>query len=165
MRHKTQHTNPRLPSILLNKNKVGFKAQNFNAVAGDTAAVMRYSNYNRETEEEDLGSDSSNEEYNNIHMKWKPAKYQTYETMALTSTKLNTNMRPCGFRNNGKNRMIKATCLIARMKKLNLVKKTTPKMAVCITMYNENEAELKYTMQGVLQNYNAMYMDKGVMMR
>jgi hypothetical protein len=36
------------------------------------------------------------------------------------------------------------------MKKLNLIKSKTPKMAVCITMYNENEAELKMTMAGVL---------------
>jgi hypothetical protein len=45
------------------------------------------------------------------------------------------------------------------MKKLNMIKKKTPKIAVCITMYNENEAELQMTMRGVLQNYNAMYMD------
>ena len=38
-------------------------------------------------------------------------------------------------------------------------------MAVCITMYNENEEELKYTMRGVLQNYNAMYLDPVTKMR
>ena len=51
------------------------------------------------------------------------------------------------------------------MKKLNLVTETNPKMAVCITMYNETEAELKLTMQGVLQNYNAMHMDPSINMR
>ena len=70
--------------------------------------------------------------------------------MALTSTKLNTKVRPCGFKTNGKNRMIKSTCLLARIKKLNMLRNSTPKLAVCITMYNENEEELKYTMQGVL---------------
>lgn len=43
--------------------------------------------------------------------------------------------------------------------------KTFPKLAVCITMYNENEAELKATMTGVLQNYNAMYKDPDLKMR
>ena len=38
-------------------------------------------------------------------------------------------------------------------------------MAVCITMYNEDESELKLTLEGVIQNYNAMYMDKSVGMR
>ena len=74
-------------------------------------------------------------------------------------------MRPCGFKNDGKNRMIKNTCLLGRMKKLNILRKQNPKLAVCITMYNENEAELKITMQGVLQNYNAMYMDPQIKMR
>ena len=45
------------------------------------------------------------------------------------------------------------------MKKLNLLRDQTPKLAVCITMYNENEEELKTTMKGVMQNYNAMYLD------
>jgi hypothetical protein len=42
---------------------------------------------------------------------------------------------------------------------------TTPKLAVCITMYNENEAELKMTIAGVLQNYNIMNMDPDIKMR
>ena len=28
---------------------------------------------------------------------WKPAKFQSYETMGLTKTKLNPTVRPCGF--------------------------------------------------------------------
>lgn len=90
---------------------------------------------------------------------WKPAKFISYETMGLTSTKLNPTIRPCGFMKNGKNRQIKNTCLLGRMKKLNILKKTSPKLCVCITMYNENEKELKTTMKGVLQNYNTMYLD------
>jgi len=96
---------------------------------------------------------------------WKPAKFVSYETMNLTSTKLNPSIRPCGFMANGKSRQIKNTCLLGRMKKLNLLKNTIPKLAVCITMYNEDEAELKTTMKGVLQNYNALYLDKTVNLR
>jgi hypothetical protein len=51
------------------------------------------------------------------------------------------------------------------MKKLNLLKNTNPKLAVCITMYNEDKAEFKNTMRGVMQNYNAMYMDENIKMR
>lgn len=51
------------------------------------------------------------------------------------------------------------------MKKLNMLRKRTPKLAVCITMYNEDECELKTTMSGVLQNYNAMYLDPAVKLR
>ena len=32
---------------------------------------------------------------------WKPAKFQSYETMGLTKTKLNPTVRPCGFLKNG----------------------------------------------------------------
>jgi len=35
-----------------------------------------------------------------------------------------------------------------------------PKLAVCITMYNENELELKDTIRGLLENYNEMRNDK-----
>ena len=43
--------------------------------------------------------------------------------------------------------------------------KIRPKLAVCITMYNENESELKTTLEGVIQNYNVMYSDKKIAMR
>lgn len=95
-------------------------------------------------DEEDFGGSSSK------LPSWKPPKFISYEAMALTSTKLNPSVRPCGFRTNGVNRMIKSTCLLARMKKLCMLKKTTPKLAVCITMYNENEVELRTTISGVL---------------
>ena len=32
-------------------------------------------------------------------------------------------------------------------------------------MYNENESELKTTLEGVIQNYNVMYSDKKIGMR
>jgi len=46
-----------------------------------------------------------------------------------------------------------------------MLKKSRPKLAVCITMYNEDESELKMTISGVLQNYNAMYKDPDIKMR
>lgn len=46
-----------------------------------------------------------------------------------------------------------------------MLRKSNPKLAVCITMYNENENELKETMTGVLQNYNIMYKDPDIKMR
>jgi len=55
--------------------------------------------------------------------------------------------------------------MLGRMKKLSMLRNKFPKMAVCITMYNEDESELKTTISGVLQNYNAMYMDNDVKMR
>ena len=39
-----------------------------------------------------------------IALRWKPAKFQSFETIALTSTKLNPSVRPCGFKSNGRNR-------------------------------------------------------------
>lgn len=51
------------------------------------------------------------------------------------------------------------------MKNLCIMKNTQPKLAVCITMYNENESELMTTMEGVIQNYNSMYMDENLSMR
>ena len=55
--------------------------------------------------------------------------------------------------------------MIARIKKLHMLNETNLKIAVCITMYNENESELKTTIAGVLQNYNAMYLDPTIKMR
>lgn len=62
--------------------------------------------------------------------------------MGLTNSELNCKIRPCGFRFNGKMRKIKNTCLISKIKTRNRIRKTNPKIAVCITMYNEDEGEL-----------------------
>mmetsp|Transcript_35383 Transcript_35383/g.34418 ORF Transcript_35383/g.34418 Transcript_35383/m.34418 type:complete len:137 (+) Transcript_35383:236-646(+) len=53
-------------------------------------------------------------------------------------------------------RKIKNTCMIAKIKTKNRLKKKNPKMAVCITMYNEEEKELKDTLAGVIYNYNEL---------
>jgi chitin synthase len=81
---------------------------------------------------------------------WKPAKFASYEVMGLASTKDNPIVRPCGFRKDGKFRKVKDTCMISRMRNLNILKDTRPKLAVCITMYNEDETELKFTMKGLI---------------
>ena len=51
------------------------------------------------------------------------------------------------------------------MRQLAIKKDRSVKIAVCITMYNESEDELQMTLSGVLQNYNAMYMDQDLRMR
>jgi hypothetical protein len=54
------------------------------------------------------------------------------------------------------------------MKKLTTLSKNNkknPALAVCITMYNENEKEFMETISGVLQNYNAMYKDPSLKLR
>ena len=96
---------------------------------------------------------------------WKPARFQSFETIRLINTKQNPVMRPCGFKANGRPRVIKETCLISRMRKICLLKEKPIKLCVCITMYNEQEKELIDTLTGVLQNYNAMYMDDEVALR
>lgn len=74
-------------------------------------------------------------------------------------------MRPCGFRKDGQFRKVKDTCLVSRLRNLCILNDVQPKLAVCITMYNEDKSELKTTIEGVIQNYNAMYMDKSLNMR
>lgn len=73
--------------------------------------------------------------------------------MALADSKLNYKIRPCGFKANGKMRKIKKTCLISQIKTKCRLRGRNPKLAVCITMYNENEQELRDTLTGVLLNY------------
>jgi len=85
--------------------------------------------------------------------------------MGLTSTKKNPTIRPCGFRRDGRVQKIKDACLMSRIRQLGIKKGVHPKIAVCITMYNEDESELKATLSGVLQNYNAMYMDEDLELR
>lgn len=91
---------------------------------------------------------------------WKPAREHSYETLALADSQFNRKIRPAGFRSNGKWRKIKNNCLISKIKTKCRIKNKNPKLAVCITMYNENEEELKRTLTGVLQNYNELRCDK-----
>ena len=43
---------------------------------------------------------------------------------------------------------------------MSKAQETKIKLAVCITMYNENEEELKTTLRGVIENYNKLKSDK-----
>ena len=91
---------------------------------------------------------------------WKPPRYHSYETMMLhVKENVLKKARPAGFRSSGKPRKIKTTCLISRVKNKCRMKNMNPKLAVCITMYNEDEDELKRTLSGVIHNYNEMRLD------
>ena len=96
---------------------------------------------------------------------WKPAKFVSYESFSMCKTDSNPVIRPCGFRTDNRPRKIKETCLLARMKNLNILNETTPKMACCITMYNEDFSELQFTLKGIIQNYNVMALDPKMKMK
>ena len=96
---------------------------------------------------------------------WKPARMHSYETMGLADSQLNCKIRPCGFRANGKMRKIKNTCLLSKIKTKCRLRGSNPKLAVCITMYNEDKQELKDTLTGVIHNYNEMRLDKSLNMK
>jgi hypothetical protein len=74
----------------------------------------------------------------------------------------NDEIRPCGFRSNGKYRQIKNSCLLSLVKSRCEEKKIKPKMAVCITMYNEDIEELQTTIKGVISNYNELRADENL---
>ena len=63
-------------------------------------------------------------------------------------------MRGAGFRTDGEARHIKSTCLLADIRRRTVQRKRPPALAVCITMYNEDEKELKNTLRGIVHNYN-----------
>lgn len=56
-------------------------------------------------------------------------------------------------------RKIKKTCLISKLKTSCRLRQANPKLAVCITMYNEDENELRTTLSGLIQNYNELRID------
>jgi len=102
---------------------------------------------------DDNKSDSSQSEFDEEQdelnaakmVNWKPYKFRSYETMGLASTEINPTMRPCGFKKDGNYRKIKDSCLLARMRNLCILGDRRPKLAVCITMYNEAVDEFKTT--------------------
>ena len=51
---------------------------------------------------------------------------------------------------------------MSKIKGLTDTKEPTLKLAVCITMYNEDEEQLKYTIAGVLENYNELKQDEEI---
>ena len=90
---------------------------------------------------------------------WKPAINVSYETLMITDTAHNQSLRPAGFRPDGKPRQIKNTSMMSKIRTRCAIRKENPKVAVCITMYNEAFEELQATMQGVLHNYNCLKID------
>lgn len=93
---------------------------------------------------------------------WKPPMNHSFETMCLSDSKMNSRIRACGFRPNGNYRKIKNTCLLSKIKRRCIEKNKKPKLAVCVTMYNENEEELITTLNGVMYNYNELRNDKSL---
>ena len=87
---------------------------------------------------------------------WKPPSNISYETMVLTDSQLNAKVRPAGFRANARYRQVKNTCMLSKIKTRCRIRKRPPKLAVCITMYNEDASELQTTLRGLLHNYNCM---------
>ena len=73
---------------------------------------------------------------------WKPPNNVSYETLVLTDSTLNCKIRPAGFRPSGKYRQVKNTCLLSKIKTRCRIRGEAPKMAVCITMFNEDVSEL-----------------------
>ena len=93
---------------------------------------------------------------------WKPVQNQSYETMVLEENPNFEKIKPAGFRRNGILRQIKRTFMLHEIRQRCILKKKNPILGVCITMYNEDEEELKLTLKGILQNYNAMRVEKNL---
>lgn len=85
-------------------------------------------------------------------------------TMIKTDPEAN-NFIPCGFLKNGQIRPIYGNSMLGRIKRHHHNHGTHPKLMVSITMYNEDERELKYSLRGVLQNYEVMSQDPNIGMK
>ena len=49
--------------------------------------------------------------------------------------------------------------MMAKIRTRCRIRKENPKLAVCITMYNEELEELQTTLKGLLHNYNCLKID------
>ena len=49
--------------------------------------------------------------------------------------------------------------MLAKIRTRCRIRKENPKLAVCITMYNEDVSELKHTLKGCMHNYNTCKLD------
>ena len=87
-----------------------------------------------------------------------------YETASLIKTGDN-DFTLCGFNKSGKLRPIQGNCMLGRLKRHHQTNGTSPKLMVCVTMYNEDVFEFKQTMRGVLQNFEAMCQDPQIKMK
>lgn len=52
--------------------------------------------------------------------------------------------------------------MLGKLKERCNARHSPPKLAVCITMYNEEENELRDTLQGVIENYHELRQDKSL---
>jgi len=50
--------------------------------------------------------------------------------------------------------------MMSKIKTRCKIRDENPKVAVCITMYNEDEKELQHTLRGCLHNYNCLKLDE-----
>ena len=89
---------------------------------------------------------------------WKPPALHSYDTIQLITNE-EGEVLPVGFGHNGMTRRIKRDSLLSQMKTRCQTLGVPPKMAVCITMYNEDVSELKQTLSGAIQNYNELCND------
>ena len=51
--------------------------------------------------------------------------------------------------------------MIGKTRAKCISRQDSPKLAICVTMYNEDEKELQYTLSGCLQNYNCLAANSG----
>jgi len=79
----------------------------------------------------------------------------------MTSTEFNSKVRGAGFREDGKPRHIKMTnCHLSDIRRRCKQRGRPPAIAICITMYNEDEKELRTTLKGIVHNYNCFRAEK-----
>ena len=102
-----------------------------------------------------MGETSVNDA-NIMEVDYKPRSETSYETLMLTKSDFNSKIKGAGFRKDGKPRQIKKETLLAKLRTRSLIREKRPAIAICITMYNEEEVELKATLKGLIHNYNCL---------
>ena len=78
------------------------------------------------------------------------------ETLTLTKNEFQDRIKGAGFRTDGRPRQIKRDTLLAKVRTRCRIRDCDPAVAICITMYNEEETELKATLRGLIHNYNCI---------
>ena len=130
----------------------------------DDGEVTFASSYDSESGDDDdsvYTGISANSKITIMQTKWKPRSETTYETLVLTNSEFNSKVRGAGFREDGQARHIKFTdCLLSDIRRRCRQRDRVPAMTICITMYNEDENELKNTLRGIVHNYNCFRAEK-----
>lgn len=124
----------------------------------DEDEEVSWASSDEEDDDESEGYDKSEMDQTRMtvqQVQWKPRSETTYETLVLTNSEFNSKVRGAGFRSDGRARQIKFTqCLLSDIRRRCSQRKRSPALCICITMYNEDEQELKNTLRGVVHNYN-----------